>query len=106
MLVLAVKQDQVRESLLWEWRIVQQEVKLFESITWLSLNVHQSGIMEGHRIELVLVTRWHIKKSLSGSTCILHSVLNSSLKVESFNKSSLFKSLSVTNTFNFDTVSV
>jgi len=70
MLVLAVKQDQVREGFLWEWRVIQQEIELFETITWLSLNVHKSGVVQGHRIKLILVTRWHIKESLSGSTCI------------------------------------
>jgi hypothetical protein len=63
-------------------------------------------VMECHWIKLLLVSRWHVKKSFSSSGIVLHLELNSSLKVESFDQSSLFQGLSISNSFYFNTFRV
>lgn len=103
MLIFAVKQDQVGEGFSWERRVLQQEVKLFEASGRILFDIHQSGVMEGHGIEFILISGRHIHKSLSGCSWVFHGVLDSSLKIESLNKSGLFECLRVTYTLDLNT---
>jgi hypothetical protein len=39
-LIFAIKENQVREGLWWEWWISKQEIKFLEASTGISLDVH------------------------------------------------------------------
>ena len=102
MLVLAVKQDQVGEGFGGERRILEQEIKLFETCGWILLDIHQSRVVKGDWIKFIFVSRRHVHESFSCSGWVLHRVLNGSLKIEGLNKSGLLECLSITNTLNFN----
>lgn len=65
MLILAVEEYQVGEGLRGERRVVQQEVQLFETGGRVLFDVHQGGVVQRHRIQLVFVSRRHVHEGLS-----------------------------------------
>ena len=60
MLVLAVKQDKIREGFRWKRRVVKKEVKLLETATWILLNIHKSLVVESDWVKLILISRRHV----------------------------------------------
>ena len=105
-LVLAVEQDEVREGFRWEGWVLEQEVKFFEASGRVLLDVHQCSVMKGHRIQLILVPRWHVHQGFTSSGRVFHRVLDGCLEVESFNQSGLFQCLSVANALDLDALRV
>jgi len=72
MLVLAVQQNQVRECLGWERRVLEKEIELLKASRWVLLNVHESGVMERDWIQLIFVSWRHIHESFAGGGWIFH----------------------------------
>jgi len=106
MLVLAVEQDQVWESLRRERWICKEEVELLETARSIGLNVHESLVMKSHGIKLVLVARRHVKQGLSRGGNVLHLELNCRFEVESLNECGLLEGLGIAHTLDFDTFRV
>lgn len=106
MLVLAVKENQVREGLWRERRVVQKEIQFLETSLQISLNVHKSLVMKSDGIELLFISGRHVQKSFLGGRSVLHRELNSSFQIEGFDKRGFFQSLSVSNRFDFNAIRV
>jgi len=60
MLIFAVQQNEIWESLWWEWWVVKQEVQLFEAIGCIFFNVHESLVMKSDWIKFFFVSWRHI----------------------------------------------
>lgn len=58
--LLAVEQQQIGECLRGEGRIVEEEVQLLEAFLRSVVHPHQRLVVQGHRVDLVFVSRRHV----------------------------------------------
>ena len=106
MRVLAVEEDQVRERLLREGRVVQEEVQFFETGRCVLFDVHQGRVMECNWIQFILVSWWHVEEGFPSYAGILHGELDGGLEIEGLDQGSFFQGLGVTDRLDINTLRI
>eukprot|EP00906_Rhabdomonas_costata_P030122 RCo042518 len=94
-LVLDVQDEQVLEGLCGERGVLQQEVQLPEPHRGVLLHVHQRGVVQADRVQLLVRARRHVRQRVLRGLQVAHHVLNRALEVEGLHQRGLFQHLGV-----------